>query len=192
MAIPLPQIVVSYPDWVAAEIDWERTYRSVEDRMRLAIDVSRANIEHGTGGPFGAAIFEFESGRLAAVGMNLVVAYANSVLHAEMVAFMMAERRLSSFSLGGDGRTRYDLHASCDPCAMCLGATLWSGVCRAVSGADRDDARALGFDEGPVFAESYHYLADRGVEIVRGVLRREAARVLEQYRDSGGMIYNGR
>jgi tRNA(Arg) A34 adenosine deaminase TadA len=74
---------------------------------------------------------------------------------------------------------------------MCLGATLWSGVTRLVFGASRDDATALEFDEGPVFPESYAYLESRGIEVVRGVMRKEAAAVLELYRRQGGPIYNG-
>jgi len=80
---------------------------------------------------------------------------------------------------------------SCEPCAMCLGATLWSGVRRLVFGATRDDAAKLEFDEGPVFPESYKYLEARGIEIVRGMLHDEAAAVLERYRALNGAIYNG-
>jgi hypothetical protein len=58
--------------------------------------------------------------------------------------------------------------------------------------ASREDAMAVGFDEGPGFAESYVYLADRGVSIVRDIGRAEAVRVLQAYRDGGGPIYNAR
>jgi tRNA(Arg) A34 adenosine deaminase TadA len=73
---------------------------------------------------------------------------------------------------------------------MCLGATLWSGVRGLVCGATREDATAVGFDEGPVFAESWDYLERRGVRTARGVLRGQAVAVLELYRDSGGTIYS--
>ncbi len=49
---------------------------------------------------------------------------------------------------------------------------------------------ALSFDEGPVFPESFEYLEARGVAVVRGVLRKEAAAVLELYQRQGGPIYN--
>src|SRR3546814_19963070 len=52
-----------------------------------------------------------------------------------------------------DGMPRHELFSSCEPCAMCLGATLWSGVTRLVFAATRDDATRLNFDEGPVFPE---------------------------------------
>ena len=73
---------------------------------------------------------------------------------------------------------------------MCLGATLWSGVRGLVSGASKEDAHAVGFDEGPVFAESWTYLEGRGVRVSRGVLRDEAAAVLQLYASMGGPIYN--
>ncbi|HEV8151097.1 MAG TPA: nucleoside deaminase [Gemmatimonadales bacterium] len=186
-----PLVQIGYPEWVDSSVDWERSYGSDLDRMRLAIALSRANVEHATGGPFGAAIFEAESGRLVAVGMNSVVRSNNCTLHAEMVAFMMAQQRVGSFTLHAPQLPRHELFTSCEPCAMCLGATLWSGVRRVVYGAAREDASRLHFEEGPVFPESYRYLEDRGLSIVRHLLREEARAVLELYRAQGGKIYNG-
>ncbi|HEU4748070.1 MAG TPA: nucleoside deaminase [Gemmatimonadaceae bacterium] len=182
---------VQYPDWVDAVVDWDRAYVADEERMRLAILISRENVERATGGPFGAAIFEAASGRLVAVGMNSVVRLNNCTLHGEMMAFMMAQTRVASFTLNAPHLPAHELFTSCEPCAMCLGATLWSGVQRVVYGATREDAARLNFDEGPVFPESYRYLEHRGVRIVRNVLRDEARAVLEMYRARGGTIYNG-
>lgn len=186
-----PTVRVEYPDWVDSVVDWDRRFESDHDRMRLAIAVSRENVVRGTGGPFGAAIFERDTGRVVAVGMNSVVRLANCTLHGEMVAFMMAQRRLASFTLRAPHLPAHELFTSCEPCAMCLGATLWSGVRRAVCGAAREDASQLKFEEGPVFPESYRYLEERGVAIERNVLRDEARAVLELYRTTSGTIYNG-
>jgi tRNA(Arg) A34 adenosine deaminase TadA len=185
-----PIVHVEYPDWVDSVVQWDRIYSSDHDRMRLAIDVSRANVEHATGGPFGAAIFESQSGRVVAVGMNSVVRLNNCTLHGELMAFMMAQQRVGSFSLNGPQLPAHELFTSCEPCAMCLGGALWSGVQRVVYGAGRDDASRLNFEEGPVFPESYQYLEDRGIKIVRNVLRDEALAVLELYRAKSGKIYN--
>jgi tRNA(Arg) A34 adenosine deaminase TadA len=186
-----PIIKVEYPHWVDELVDWDRDYKGDPERMRLAIAVARANVERSTGGPFGAAVFESNSGRLVAIGMNSVVRYNNCALHGEMMAFMMAQQRLGSFTLGGPNFPEHELHTSCEPCAMCLGATLWSGVKRVVYGAAREDASMLNFEEGPVFPESYQYLEDRGITITRNVLRDEARAVLELYRSKSGKIYNG-
>jgi len=104
---------------------------------------------------------------------------------------MMAQQRIGSFTLNAPGRPEHTLYTSCEPCAMCLGATLWSGVRRVVYGAAREDASRLNFEEGPVFPESYAYLEARGISIVRNVLRDEARAVLDLYRSKSGKIYNG-
>jgi tRNA(Arg) A34 adenosine deaminase TadA len=187
----IPVVQVEYPDWVNSVVDWDDAYPTDEERMRVAIAVAHANVERATGGPFGAAIFEAASGRLVAVGMNSVVRLHNCTLHGEMMAFMMAQARLGSFTLNAPSLPAHELFTSCEPCAMCLGATLWSGVQRVVYGATREDASRLNFEEGPVFPESYEYLEKRGIRIVRNVLRDEARVVLEMYRAKGGKIYNG-
>ena len=129
--------------------------------MQLAIDISARNVKEGTGGPFGCAIFERhedDSISLISIGMNRVVTLGNSTLHGEMVAIQMAQKKLKTFSLqmplectpcddGGEKKMRhFELFTSCEPCAMCLGATLWSGVSRIVCGAGKDDAEKIGFD----------------------------------------------
>lgn len=186
-----PVVHVEYPDWVPSVVDFTRRYATDDEKMRVAIEVSRQNVERGSGGPFGAAIFEAESGTLVAVGMNSVVRYNNCTLHGEMVAFMMAQQRVGSFTLNAPNLPVHELFTSCEPCAMCLGATLWSGVRRVVYGAGREDASRLNFEEGPVFPESYRYLEDRGITIERNLLRDEARAVLELYRTRSGKIYNG-
>ena len=184
-------LLIDLPPWAAArEEEDHRRYATDEDRMRLAIELAGANVSHGTGGPFGAAIFDSKTGRLVAIGVNSVIRLRNSVLHAEMVAFMRAQAKVGTYSLASAGLPPHTLYSSCDPCAMCLGAALWAGVRRIVCGATRQDAVALRFDEGPVFPESYDYLVQRGIDVVHGVLRDEARATLEQYRARGGVIYN--
>lgn len=185
------RIEIDYPDWVAGLVAWDRTYGSDVERMQLAVDLSRENVERQTGGPFGAAIFEADSGRLVSVGVNSVVRLHNCALHGEMLAFMMAQNRARSFTLGAPGMPAHELFTSCEPCAMCLGATLWSGVIRVVYGARGSDVRDLGFEEGPVFEQSHEYLAARGIRIQGGLLRTEAVAVLTRYRDLEGPLYNG-
>jgi tRNA(Arg) A34 adenosine deaminase TadA len=158
--------------------------------MRLAISLARENVLREAGGPFGAAVFDRGTRQLVSVGTNGVLRAQNAILHAEIVAFMMGQRRVGSFTLAIDGR-EHELVTSCEPCAMCLGAVLWSGVTRVVCGATREDATRLNFEEGPVFPESYRYVQERGIELVHGVLREEAREVLETYVARGGVVYNG-
>jgi tRNA(Arg) A34 adenosine deaminase TadA len=185
----IPALRVDCPDWVGDLVDFTRAYDDDDARMRLAITLARDNVVHETGGPFGAAIFQARTGVLVGVGVNRVVPLHNSVLHAEVVAIMMAEARVGSYSLGEP--TAHELFTSCEPCSMCLGAAFWSGVRRIVWGATRDDAFQLSFDEGPVFPESYAYLRKRGMSFRAGLLRDEARAVFELYQGGGGEIYNG-
>jgi tRNA(Arg) A34 adenosine deaminase TadA len=190
MTKPDRTVAANCPEWMEQAVDWGARYATDESRMGLAIELARQNVLRGTGGPFGAAVFESASGALVAAGVNSVTRLQNSMLHAEILALMLAEHRVSSYTLLVPELPHHELVTSCDPCAMCLGAVLWSGVRRLVTGANRADAGALSFDEGPVFPESYAYLEARGVAVVRGVMRREAAGVLELYRRQGGPIYN--
>lgn len=183
-------VAISLPPWAETAVDWPRRYDTDTEKMHLAVALSRLNVEHDTGGPFGAAVFELGTGRLVAIGVNSVVRLNCSALHAEVVALMLAEQDRHSFTLSAPGLPRHELITSCEPCAMCLGATLWSGVKRLVCGATREDATRLGFDEGPVFPASYEYLSHAGIAIVREVARDDARAVLEMYRARSGPIYN--
>ena len=188
MPAALHEFRFALPGWCGSGIDWERPYAADAARVELAIDLARRNVVERTGGPFGAAVFS-GAGELLAVGVNGVTRAGCSILHAEIVALALAQARLGSFTLRSSPPAT--LAASCDPCAMCLGALLWSGVGRLVCGAAREDAEAIGFDEGPVSGDSLRYLEARGVEIVRGLLRPAGAAVLAAYRDGGGPVYNG-
>lgn len=193
MAEPLPlpsRVAVALPDWVEAFLGDVRQVDGDDARMRIAIELARRNVLRGTGGPFGAAIFESESGRLVGAGVNLVVPGGNSVLHAEMVAFMMAQAAVGSYTLGAAGMPEHALYTSCEPCAMCLGATLWSGVKHVVSAATREDAERTAFDEGPVFAASYKYLRRRGIRFTMEVERDAANEVFRLYSEGRGEVYN--
>ena len=186
---PGETVVVALPDWVPEVVNWQQSYASDAEKMALAIELSRQNVLRGTGGPFGTAIFDRATGQLLGVGVNRVVPLTNSTLHGETVAIMTAERAVGHFSLAtASGR---ELFTSCEPCAMCLGAVLWSGVNRLVCAGVAAAARPIGFDEGPVFAESYQYLQQAGIEVVRGFMQPEAKAVLDLYAQSGGQIYNG-
>ncbi len=188
-----PEVTLRLPGWVGElSPDGDRVYRTVEERMRFAVELSRLNVGYGTGGPFGAAIFERETGRLLAPGVNLVVGSGCSVFHAEMVAIMVAQKVVGTFDLGADNLPPYELVATTEPCAMCLGATPWSGVRHLVCGARDEDARAVGFDEGSKMSEWVGSLEGRGITVERNVLREEAVSVLQEYAERGGEIYNSR
>jgi tRNA(Arg) A34 adenosine deaminase TadA len=176
------------PDWMFTELDLDRPRRSDEERMELAIDIARRNVEHG-GGPFGAVVFESASGQVVSVGANLVVGQHSSLLHAEVVAIMFAQAALESYTLDVG---QYELVSSSDPCVQCLGAVHWSGLRRLVCGAPVEAAQAAGFDEGPRADDWKEQLATRGVAVRESLLAEQASAVLQQYVSRGGLLYNSR
>jgi tRNA(Arg) A34 adenosine deaminase TadA len=189
VTIPL-DLRIALPAWIPDVVGSRARMTGTEEKMALAVRLAAENVEREPGGgPFGAAVFRIDSGELVSVGVNSVLRLGNGVLHAEVMALMLAHQALGRHSFGEAGAPAMELVSSCEPCVMCLGATMWSGVRRLVCGATRADAEALGFDEGPVTEESYRHLQRRGMEVVRGVLREEARAVLQRYKDLGRPIY---
>jgi len=187
------KLVLELPGWVEEFMAGaERIFTSIEERMRLVITLSRLNIEHKTGGPFGTAVFEQESGKLIAAGVNIVIAANCSIAHAEIVAISIAQQMLGHYDLSSEETPSYELVTSTAPCAMCLGAIPWSGVRRVICGARDEDVRSIGFDEGTKPQNWVLSLETRGITVIQDVLREEARKVLSQYRELGGVIYNAR
>jgi tRNA(Arg) A34 adenosine deaminase TadA len=188
--VKIPTIKINHPAWIETFVDWEKQFKTDEDKMFLAINLSLENVKQKTGGPFGAAIFEAETGKLLSVGTNQVVRLNHSCLHAEVMAIMTAQTKLGTFTLSSADPIKYELFSSCEPCSMCLGATLWSGVSRLVCAATKTDASSVGFDEGPVYESSYEYLEAKGIAVKRGLLREQAVKAFDLYVKTGGIIYN--
>ncbi len=177
------------PAWVNDINEAGVVLSDLQQRTAFVVEASRRNItEHG-GGPFAAGIFAVATGKLIALGVNLVVIEKCSILHAEMVAIMIAQRALGTYSFTG---LDLELITSCEPCAMCYGAVPWSGVRRLVCAAREEDARAAGFDEGAKVANWQGELRTRGIDVDVDVCRIQAAAVLSAYASNGGEIYNGR
>ena len=179
-----PKLDLKLPHWLEEYIsDPEKIYPTLEDRMKLVLELSRLNVVNGTGGPFGAGIFDMKTKRLLAPGVNLVEASNVSIFHAEVVAIILAQLMVGQYDLGGEGMLSYELVASTEPCAMCFGAIPWSGVRRLVCGARDEDARKIGFDEGPKMEHWSEALESRGIDVVKDVCRDEAVKVLIDYLD---------
>jgi tRNA(Arg) A34 adenosine deaminase TadA len=164
-----------------------------EERMRWIVGLSRQNVEHASGGPFAAGVFAAGSGRLLAAGVNRVEPLGLSPAHAEIMAIAFAQKRLQTWDLGHDAAIPTELVASSQPCLMCLGAVLWSGVANLSYGAAAVEVSTiLGFDEGPLPAAWPQELLRRGIKVESGRLRAEAVAVLELYKSKSGTVYNSR
>ena len=185
-----PTVVLDVPPWAASYLDAPPLLANDETRMRFVIALAHENVVRGTGGPFAAAVVVRATGQLVSIGLNAVERLQCSVAHAELIALAAAQARLGSFSLRAEGLPEHELVATCQPCAMCLGAVGWSGIRRLGYAASRADAVAIGFDEGLMPAAWRRRLTRRGIEVVSGVLRDEARAVMDLYLERGGTIYN--
>jgi len=160
--------------------------------MRFVIRLALTNVTAKTGGPFGAAVFETLTGRLIAVGVNVVEPSNCSLAHAEVVALANAHGVLKHFDLGATDLPKLELVTSCEPCAMCYGAIMWSGVRKVVCAARGSDATAIGFDEAPKPKNWIAELKKRRIPVTRDLCRQEAIVVFRQYQRMRGTLYNAR
>jgi tRNA(Arg) A34 adenosine deaminase TadA len=188
-----PTLQLSLPSWVPDLLpSQDHRFADDEEKMRLALSLAAENVRRDRGGPFGAAVFNADTGTLIAPGVNMVIPTGWSSAHAEMVAAAIAQQVMQTHDLGGPEMPRCELFTTTEPCTMCLGATLWSGVRRLVCCAADEDARAIGFDEGPKPVHWEQELLQRGIEVKRELLRVEGRKVLRDYAEAGGPIYNAR
>lgn len=186
-ALPL-DVRLTLPDWLPGAVDAARPYASDADKVALAIELSRRNVEAGTGGPFGAVVFGPDD-RIVAAAVNRVLPQACTLAHAENFAFMLAQQRVGRARLNEDGR-RYTLATSAQPCCQCYGAAVWAGIDRLLIGARSQDVEALTeFDEGPLPADWIGELERRGIAVVRDLHRDAACAVLRGYGSGGGARY---
>jgi tRNA(Arg) A34 adenosine deaminase TadA len=185
----LPELTIRLPTWLREQLAGHAPILTEpREQMRFAIALARDNVSHGTGGPFGAAVFDTD-GRLVAPGVNLVVRLGCSILHAEMVALALAQQALSRHDLSDGGIRRHRLVVSAEPCAMCMGAIPWSGMTELLYAARDADVRAIGFDEGNKPSNWRDAFKARGIDVTSDLLRTEALDVLQAYVDAGGSIY---
>jgi tRNA(Arg) A34 adenosine deaminase TadA len=181
---------IALPHWLKVLVNHSpKVFPTVEDRMRFVLKLARENIQRQNGGPFGAGVFD-SSGHLVSAGINLVVSNNCSILHAEIVAIVLAHKKIGRYDISDNGNNFYEMVASSEPCAMCFGAIPWSGIMRLVCGARDEDARLIGFNEGAKVPNWPETLEERGIEVLRDILRIEAIDLLNSYAELEGVIYN--
>lgn len=133
--------------------------------MRMAIDLSVANVANG-GGPFGAVIVR--DGEVMATGVNRVTATNDPTAHAEVNAVRAACAAVGDFKLTG-----CTVYSSCEPCPMCLSALYWAGVARIFYGNTKADAKAIEFDDSFIYDEIALDCSERSIPCVN-FMRNEA------------------
>ena len=105
--------------------------------LDAAIALAVASVDTG-GGPFGAIVVSADGRTFD--GANRVTLDNDPTAHAEVVAIRRACAALGTFDLTGA-----TLYSSCEPCPLCVAASLWARVDAVIYAADRHDADRAGF-----------------------------------------------
>ncbi len=130
--------------------------------LRRAIALAIENVQSGRGGPFGAVITR--GGELVAEGVNLVTSSCDPTAHAEVTAIRRASAALQTHDLKG-----CEIHTSCEPCPMCLGAILWARLDRVFYAATHRQAAAAGFDDSLFYAQMPLHPSQRIIPMSRAL-----------------------
>jgi tRNA(Arg) A34 adenosine deaminase TadA len=105
------------------------------ERMRSVAAFTAETLSTDHPVPFGADIVSTATGERLMRALNRVGPDHDPSAHAETLTIRLACAKLGSGSLKG-----YTLYTTCEPCAMCMGCALWSGLDRLVFGATIADA----------------------------------------------------
>lgn len=173
-----------YPKWALEVLEPGQKFSSEQEVMAATIELGKSNVANG-GGPFAAAVIS-SCCEVVGMGFNRVIDSCDPTAHAEVLAISNAARTIGSYRLPQD----FTLVSTCDPCLMCCGAIHLSGVGRVVCAARDSDTIPLGF--APHRTNDFDrklFFSRRLVKLESDILRDEALRLLERYRNQGGFVY---
>ena len=128
-------------------------------------------------GPFIAAIYD-EDYNLIAKSQNSVVKDNCSNCHAEINTIKEAERILNNYDLS---QFNLKIFVTAEPCIMCLGAILWSGIKEVYYSVTSKAVESItGFDEGfkPNWLEEFK---NRGITVYGNIETEIGEKVLKKY-----------
>src|SRR5574344_978457 len=136
-------------------------------------------------GPFYAEIYD-ENGKFVAGEANSVIKSGCSHNHAEINTIAKAEHVLNTYDVSKSNLT---LYVNAEPCIMCVGAIMWSGVKTVYySVPSRDVEKITGFDEG--FKPNWQAeFSKRGIKVYGNIEPEAGKEVLRQYVELGKTVY---
>lgn len=184
-------VTFTQPEWLGSWLAGRAQPGDDGERLAEVLALTAETVARGSGGPFAAIVYDERDGSRLGAAVNTVVANATALAHAETSALALAQQRLGHFSLDFAEGPQALLVTSSSPCTMCLGAIAWSGVRRVLFCTTREDVEAIGFDEGPVTGRWRQQLAVRGIQVQGPRCQQAGRRILQQYLQAGGAVYNG-
>lgn len=117
-----------------------------KEYMQLADKQARINLKNHfqDGGPFGAVIVK--NGKIIAKAHNQVLKKNDPTAHAEILAIQKACKKLKTHDLND-----CILYTSCEPCPMCLSASIWANIKEIYYGNTKEDADKIGFRDDFIY-----------------------------------------
>ncbi len=164
------------------KIDAEKLKHASEIIAKLQNELPEY-IDHGHG-PFLAAIYQGD--KLIAKCANSVVMDNCSNHHAEINTIRAAQSELKTYDLAPKN---LDLYITAEPCMMCIGAIMWSGIKNVYYGVPSKKVEKItGFDEGfkPNWLEEFK---KRGIKVYGNIETELGEDVLKQYVKSKHVVY---
>lgn len=139
-----------------------------EKFMNKAIELSRVNLQHHRGGPFGCVIVR--NGRIIAEGYNTVVENKDPTCHAEINAIRKACKLLDRIDLSD-----CVLYTSCCACPMCYAAIHWAKIPKIYYANTRIQAAEIGFKDDHIYqlienkdtGMQHHMPSDAALDVFR-------------------------
>jgi len=141
--------------------------------MMRAIDLARAGMIRGDGGPFGAVVVR--EGRIIGEGWNRVLSSHDPTAHGEVCAIRDACTKEQTYQLDG-----CEIFTTGEPCPMCLGAISWARIGRIHYGFRIEDAARIGFDDHEFFRQFQLTREERLIPSTE-LCRDEALKLAEEY-----------
>ncbi|MGN0192936.1 MAG: nucleoside deaminase [Candidatus Gastranaerophilaceae bacterium] len=136
-------------------------------------------------GPFLAAVYD-KNGNLVAKSANTVVKEQCCLWHAEVNTIKKAHEKLKTYDLAPFDLS---LYVTAEPCIMCAGAIMWSGIKRVFYSVNSKDVETItGFDEGfkPDWIKEF---ANRNIEVYGEICPERGREVLRKYVNTGKEVY---
>ncbi len=141
-----------------------------EDYMRIALEESKIALEEDNW-PIGCVI-EL-NGKIIAKTHNQVYTQKSKLAHAEMLALGQCQKELRA------NKNSATIYTTYEPCPMCFGGIVLSGIRRVVCGIDLDNSGAMYLRKNlPLLFKQERYETD----LIMGVLADECAEVFMKSR----------
>lgn len=165
------------------EIDSQKLENA--SRIILQLQSELKNYIAGGSGPFLAAVYD-DKGNLVSKTANSVVSMTCSNNHAEMNAIKEAEKALNTYDLSS---YNLSLYVTSEPCMMCLGGIMWSGIKAVYYGVPSKRVEEItGFDEG-FKPDWFNEFKSRGITVYGQIAQEEGEKVLYDYVNDGHTVY---